>query len=124
MRWLKNFKSLRLILVALFFAAPAWAQFEVSPDHFDSVANTPTSHKPKGRSAAIARPTSSSRVAGATGLAARPPGRQTAARNNQPTKALKPESNAVHTTARTSRSRQTATVSRAVRATPSMTQRE
>jgi hypothetical protein len=123
MRWLRNFKSLWLILVALFFAVPTWAQFEVSPDHFDSVANTPTSRKPKARSADVAHITSSP-VTGATRVAAKVPGRQTIASNHQPTKPLNPESHAVYTVARTGLASKTAPVSRAAKATPSMTQRE
>lgn len=37
MSWWKDFRFLWLMAIAiLFFAAPAWAQFEVSPDHFDT----------------------------------------------------------------------------------------
>ncbi len=55
MYWLKDFKFLRLIpLVALFYAVPALAQFEVAPDHFDSSANNKAARKPAVKSKASA----------------------------------------------------------------------
>ncbi len=58
MSWLKDFKFLRVIpLVALFYAVPALAQFEVAPDHFDSSANNNAARKPAAKSkASVAQP--------------------------------------------------------------------
>lgn len=48
MPWLKSLRSPGLIAIAgLFFAVPAMAQFEVSPDHFDSDASQQQAAKVK-----------------------------------------------------------------------------
>jgi hypothetical protein len=65
---LKDFKFLRLVpLAAFFLAAPALAQFEVAPDHFDSSAKNEAVRKsaPKNK-AALARPAASPAVGQAT----------------------------------------------------------
>ena len=63
-------KSLKIIYAALFayfllFAAPAFAQFEVSPDHFDQPAtankNTTSAKKPQNRTNQVHQAASSTR---------------------------------------------------------------
>ena len=46
MSWLKDLRFLRVIpWLILFFAIPAFAQFEVSPDHFDSSETNKAMHQ-------------------------------------------------------------------------------
>jgi len=96
----KDFKFLRLVSLAAFFlAAPALAQFEVAPDHFDSSAKNEGVRKsaPKNK-AALARPTASLAVAHATaGAVAR--GQQKSTRGSAARSASSPltgKTSAVH----------------------------
>jgi hypothetical protein len=68
MSWLKDFKLWRLMpLAAFFFSLPAFAQFEVAPDHFDSSESTETIHKRAAKNkTALARPGTSSGVSRTT----------------------------------------------------------
>jgi hypothetical protein len=71
MNWLKDFKLLRLIPLAVFFLAlPALAQFEVAPDHFDSSGTIESTRKqvPKNK-ATLAQPATSNSVSRTTAKA-------------------------------------------------------
>jgi hypothetical protein len=118
MSWLKSFRTLGLILVALIFTVPARAQFEVSPDHFDAVAKNETSQKSKARTHAGMHPKTSSAVADATGAAVSVRRRQNAAPTNQAGRTLTPKmtakakTNTMYAAATTTLARRTAPASK------------
>jgi hypothetical protein len=74
MSWLQDRRFLRAIpWLILFFAVPAFAQFEVAPDHFDSSETDKTVHKTTvKKKAKTVLPATSLTASSATALTASP----------------------------------------------------